>query len=66
MQLGSIPVVYVKTRSIGIVTTVQRPLRPADALRVRNGDEKRYTMGLITNNQDESRQRNLSHTNVTV
>lgn len=58
--------VYVKTRSIGTVTTVQRPLRPSVALRVRNGDEKGYTMGLITNNQGESRQRNLSHTNVTV
>jgi hypothetical protein len=57
--LEVLPVVYVKTRSIGIVATVQRPLRPSVALRVCNGDEKGYTMGLITNNQYEYRRQNL-------
>jgi len=57
--LEVLPVVYVKTRSIGTVTTMQRPLRPSVALRVCNGDEKGYTMGLITNNQDEYRRQNF-------
>lgn len=64
--LEELPVVYVKTRSIGIVTTVQRPLRPSVALRVCNGDEKGNTMGLITNNQGDIHGKMLSHTKVTV